>query len=57
MKYANPKAHELSLKLCKQKSSNPDTCSVWGSMLNGKLLIINIVNNNITKLILIKYDK
>ncbi|KAG4106364.1 hypothetical protein H8356DRAFT_1286734 [Neocallimastix lanati (nom. inval.)] len=35
MKYANPKAHELSLKLCKQKSSNPDTCSVWGSMLNG----------------------
>jgi len=35
VKYANPKAHELSLKLCKEKSNNPDTCTVWGSMLNG----------------------
>jgi len=36
LKFANPKAHELSLKLCKQKSANPDTCTVWGSMVNGK---------------------
>jgi len=35
LKFANPKAHELSLKLCKQKSENPDTCTIWGSMVNG----------------------
>eukprot|EP00833_Pecoramyces_ruminatium_P002100 jgi/Orpsp1_1/1176132/evm.model.c7180000056517.1 len=35
VKYANPKAHELSLELCKQKSNNPENCTIWGSMLNG----------------------
>jgi len=35
MKYANPKAHELSLNLCKQKSKNPESCTIWASMLNG----------------------
>jgi len=35
VKFANPKAHELSLNLCKQKSDNPEKCSIWASMLNG----------------------
>jgi len=35
VKFANPKAHELSLELCKQKSFDPDKCSIWASMLNG----------------------
>jgi len=35
LKFANPKAHELSMQLCKQKSENPDSCTVWGSMVNG----------------------
>jgi len=35
IKYANPKAHEISLNLCKQRSYNPESCTIWGSMLNG----------------------
>jgi len=35
IKFANPKAHELSLNLCKQKSDSPENCTIWASMLNG----------------------
>jgi len=40
MKYANPKAHDLSLDLCKQKSKNPESCTIWASMLNGNNFIL-----------------